>query len=152
LLLFLFLCVVFHVYLVLFLIHKARTVACHVAPCKANGTLHERVKIIESVTKNPTEKWLDIAKRRRLSHHPHKTPILPRTREILGQNDKRGKFCKKWVAERQYNFRELESVLLIFPGSRSFDDRVAGGSSCETDNMTMKQCWVLRRGMQLARY
>lgn len=41
LLLFVFLCIVIHVFLVLFLVHKARTVACHVVPCKAIGRLHE---------------------------------------------------------------------------------------------------------------
>jgi hypothetical protein len=62
-LLFLLLFVVIPVFLLLFLVHKAYTSKLAMSrPTKQVRTLHKRLKIIEKVEKNPTEKQINIAK------------------------------------------------------------------------------------------
>jgi hypothetical protein len=80
-------------------------------PTKQVRTLHKRLKIIEEVEKNPTEKRIDIAKRLGLAPSMLNS-IFAKKREIREQIDKCGKSCKKRKMGRESAFCELQSVML----------------------------------------
>jgi hypothetical protein len=73
-------------------------------------TLHDRLKIIQEVEKNPGEKRVDIAKRLRL---PASTlnSIFAKKNEICEQIQKCGNACKKRKTDKESTFAELETVL-----------------------------------------
>jgi hypothetical protein len=72
--------------------------------------LHERLKIIEEVEKNLTEKRIDIAKCLGLAPSTLNS-IVAKKREIQEQIDKCGKSCKKRKMGRESTFHKLESIL-----------------------------------------
>jgi hypothetical protein len=91
-------------------------------PVKQVRTLHERVKIIEEVEKNPSEKRIDIAKRLGLAPSTSNS-VVAKKKEIREQTDKRGNLCKKRKTRRESTFSELESVLFHFvPASTGLRD------------------------------
>lgn len=79
-------------------------------PCKKVRTLEERLRIIEEVEKNPTEKRIDIAKRLGL---PPSTLncIMAKKIEIRQQADKCGTAAKKRKTGKESTYSELENVL-----------------------------------------
>jgi hypothetical protein len=82
-------------------------------PRKQVRTLHERLKITEEVEKNPTKKWIDIAKSLGLAPSSLNS-IVAKKREIREQIDKCSKSCKKRKTGRESTFRELKSILLAW--------------------------------------
>jgi predicted transcriptional regulator len=80
-------------------------------------TLHDRLKIIQEVEKNPGEKHVDIAKRLGL---PASTlnSIIAKKNKIREQIQKCGNACKKRKTGKASTF-ELEKVLFT-PRLRSF--------------------------------
>jgi Mn-dependent DtxR family transcriptional regulator len=79
-------------------------------PMKRVRTLHDRLKIIQEVEKNPGEKRVDIAKRLGL---PASTlnSIFAKKNEIREQIQKCGSACKKRKTGKELTFAELEMVL-----------------------------------------
>lgn len=73
-------------------------------------TLEERLRIIEEVDKNPSEKRVAIAKRLGL---PPSTlnSIISKKKQIREQADKCGSFAKKRKTSKESNYSELESIL-----------------------------------------
>jgi hypothetical protein len=78
-------------------------------PKKRVKTLHDRLKIIQEVEKNPREKRVDIAKRLGL---PASTlnSILAQKNEIREQIQKYGNTCKKRKTGKESTFAELENI------------------------------------------
>jgi hypothetical protein len=72
-------------------------------------TLHDQLKIIQEVEKNPGEKRVDIAKRLGL---PASTlnSIFAKKNEICEQIQKCGNTCKKRKAGKESTFAELENI------------------------------------------
>jgi predicted transcriptional regulator len=81
-------------------------------PKKHVRTLHDRLKIIQEVEKNPGEKCVDIAKRHGL---PASTlhSIFTKKNEIREQIQKCGDTCKKRKTGKESTFAELEMVLFM---------------------------------------
>ena len=79
-------------------------------PKKHVRTLHDRLKIIEEVEKNPAEKRVDIAKRLGLSASTLYS-IFAKKNEIREQIQKCGNACKKRKTGKESTFAELETVL-----------------------------------------
>jgi predicted transcriptional regulator len=79
-------------------------------PKKRARTLHDRLKIIQEVEKNPGEKRVDIAKRLGL---PASTlnSIFAKKKEIREQIQTCGNTCKKRKNGKELTFAELERVL-----------------------------------------
>jgi hypothetical protein len=79
-------------------------------PKKCVRTLHDRLKIIQEVEKNPGEKRVDIAKWLGL---PASTlnPIFAKKNESREQIQKCGNACKKRKTGKVLTFAELETVL-----------------------------------------
>jgi hypothetical protein len=79
-------------------------------PKKRVRTLHDRLKIIQEVEKNPEEKCVDIAKQLWL---PASTlnSIFAKKNEIREQIQKCGNTCKKRKTGKESTFAELEMVL-----------------------------------------
>jgi hypothetical protein len=79
-------------------------------PKKHVRALHNRLKIIQEVEKNPGEKHVDIAKRLEL---PASTlnSIFAKKNEIREQIQKSGNVCKKRKTGTESTFAELETVL-----------------------------------------
>jgi hypothetical protein len=73
-------------------------------------TLHDQLKIIQEVEKNPGEKCVDIAKRIGL---PASTlnSIFAKKNNIREQIQKCGNVCKKRKTGKELTFAELETVL-----------------------------------------
>jgi centromere protein B len=76
-------------------------------------TLHDRLKIIEEIEKNPEEKRVDIAKRLRLRASTLNT-IFAKKNEIREQIQKCGNACKKRNTGKLSTFAELETVLFTW--------------------------------------
>jgi hypothetical protein len=76
-------------------------------------TLHDRLKIIHAVEKNPGEKHVDIAKRLRL---PASTlnSIFAKKNDIREQIQKCGNVCKKRKTGKESTFAELETALITW--------------------------------------
>jgi hypothetical protein len=76
-------------------------------------TLHDRLKIIHEVEKNPGEKRVDIAKQLGL---PASTlnSIFAKTNNIREQIQKCGNACKKGKTGKESTFAELETVLFTW--------------------------------------
>jgi hypothetical protein len=72
--------------------------------------LHERLKIIEEIEKNPGEKHVDIAKRLGLRASTLNT-IFTKKNDIREHIQKCGNACKKRKTGKQSTFAELETVL-----------------------------------------
>jgi hypothetical protein len=79
-------------------------------PKKQVRTLHERLKIVEEVEKNPGEKSVDIAKRLVLAASTLNS-IFAKKDEIREQTEKCGNASKKRKIGRESTFAELESDL-----------------------------------------
>jgi hypothetical protein len=79
-------------------------------PKKHVRTLHDRLKIIQEVEKNPAEKCVDNAKRLGL---PASTlnSIFAKKNEIREQIQKCGNACKKRKIGKESTFAELETAL-----------------------------------------
>jgi hypothetical protein len=77
---------------------------------KLVGTLHNRLKIIEEIEKNPGEKRVDIAKRLWLPTSTLNT-IFAKKNDIREQIQKCGNACKKRKTGKESTFAELEMVL-----------------------------------------
>jgi hypothetical protein len=73
-------------------------------------TLHDWLKIIEEIEKNPGEKRVNIAKRLRLPASTLNT-IFAKKNDIREQIQKCGNACKKWKTGKESTFAELEMVL-----------------------------------------
>jgi hypothetical protein len=73
-------------------------------------TLHDRLKIIEEVEKNPGEKRVDIAKRLGLPASTLNT-IFAKKNKICEQIQKCGNACKKQKTGKESTFAKLEMVL-----------------------------------------
>jgi hypothetical protein len=82
-------------------------------PKKQARTLHDRLKIIEKVDKNPGEKRVDIAKRLRLAASTLNC-IFAKKDEIREQIGKCGNTCKKRKTSKESTFAELETVLFTW--------------------------------------
>ena len=82
-------------------------------PKKHVRTLHDRLKIIQEVEKNPGEKRVDIAKRLGLSASTL-TSIFVNKDEIREQIEKCGNACKKRKTGKQSTFAELETALFTW--------------------------------------
>ena len=82
-------------------------------PKKHVRTLHDRLKIIEEVEKNPGEKCVDIAKRLGLSASTLNS-IFAKKYEIRQQIEKCGNACKKRKTGKESIFAELETVLFTW--------------------------------------
>ena len=78
-------------------------------PKKQVRTLHNRLKIVEEVEKNPGEKCVCIAKRLRLAASTLNSLFVKD--EIRQQIEKCGKACKKRKNGKETTFAELETVL-----------------------------------------
>ena len=76
-------------------------------------TLHDRLKIIEEVEKNPGEKRVDIAKPLGLSASTLNS-IFAKKDEIRQQIEKCGNACKKRKTGKESTFAEFETVLFTF--------------------------------------
>jgi hypothetical protein len=72
-------------------------------------TLHDWLKIIEKIKKNPGEKRVDIAKRLGLPASTLNTIFA--TNDIREQIQKCGNACKKRRTSKESTFAELETVL-----------------------------------------
>jgi hypothetical protein len=79
-------------------------------PKKQVRTLHERLKIVEEVKKNPGDKRVDIAKRLGLASSALNS-IFAKKDEIREQTENCGNTSKKRETGRESTFAELESVL-----------------------------------------
>src|SRR5215510_5711488 len=79
-------------------------------PKKHVRTLHDRLKIIEEVEKNPGEKCVDIAKQLGLSASTLNS-IFAKKNKIREQIQKCGNACKKIKTGKESTFAELETVL-----------------------------------------
>jgi hypothetical protein len=73
-------------------------------------TLHDRLKIIEEIEKNPGEKRVDIAKRLGLPASTLNT-IFAKKNNIRKQIQKCGNACKKEKTGKESTFAELKTVL-----------------------------------------
>src|SRR5215469_12338359 len=82
-------------------------------PKKHVRTLHDRLKIIEEVEKNPGEKCVDIAKRLGLSAGTLNF-IFAKKNEIRKQIQKCGSACKKRKTGKESTFAELETMLFTW--------------------------------------
>jgi hypothetical protein len=80
---------------------------------KLARTLHDRLKIIEEIEKNPGEKRVDIAKRLGLRASTLNT-IFAKKNEIREQIQKCGNACKKRKTGKPSTFAELETVLFTW--------------------------------------
>ena len=78
-------------------------------PKKQVRTLHDRLKIIEEVEKNPGEKRVYIAKRFGLAASTLNS-IFAKKDEIRQQIEKCGNACKKRKTGKESTFAELETV------------------------------------------
>ena len=76
-------------------------------------TLHDRLKIIEEVEKNPGEKRVYIAKRLGLAASTLNS-IFAKKEEIRQQIVKCGNACKKRKTGKESKFAELETVLFTW--------------------------------------
>jgi hypothetical protein len=76
-------------------------------------TLHERLKIVEEMEKNPGEKRVDIAKHLGLAPSTLNS-IFAKKDEIREQTGKCGNASKKRKTGRESTFAELESVLFTW--------------------------------------
>jgi hypothetical protein len=76
-------------------------------------TLHNRLKIIHEVEKNPGEKRVDIAERLGLRASALNT-IFAKKNEICEQIQKCGNACKKRKTGKESIFAELETVLFTW--------------------------------------
>jgi hypothetical protein len=94
-------------------------------------SLHERLKLIHEVKKNPGEKRVDIAKRLRL---PASTlnSIFAKKNDICEQVQKCGNACKKRKNYKQSTFAELETVLFTLY-------QQARGSNIQIDGTILKE-------------
>jgi len=79
-------------------------------PKKQVRTLHDRLKIIEEVEKNPGEKRVYIAKRLVLTTSTLNC-IFTKKDEIRQQIEKCGNTCKKRKTGKESTFVELETML-----------------------------------------
>jgi predicted transcriptional regulator len=77
---------------------------------KSVRTLHNRLKIIHEVEKNPGEKHVDIAKRLGLPASTLNSTFAKKN-EIRKQIQKCGNACKKKKTGKESTFAELETVL-----------------------------------------
>src|SRR5215472_4450227 len=82
-------------------------------PKKHVRTLHDRLKIIEEVEKNPGQKRMNIAKRLRLSASTLNS-IHAKKNEMPEQIQKCGNACKKRKTGKESTFAELETVLFTW--------------------------------------
>jgi hypothetical protein len=82
-------------------------------PKKHVRTLHERLKIVEEVEKNPGEKRVDIAKCLGLAPNTLNS-IFAKKDKIRQQTEKCGNTSKKRKTRRESTFAELESVLFTW--------------------------------------
>jgi len=82
-------------------------------PKKQVRTLHDRLKIIEEVGKNPGEKRVYIAKRFGLAASILNS-IFAKKEEIHQQIDKCGNACKKRKSGKELTFAELETMLFAW--------------------------------------
>jgi hypothetical protein len=80
-------------------------------PKKCVRTLHDRLKIIQEVEKNPGEKLVDIAKRPGLPASTLKSIFAKN--KICKQIQKCGNACKKRKTGKESTFAELEKVLFM---------------------------------------
>jgi hypothetical protein len=78
-------------------------------PKKRVRTLHDQLKIIQKVEKNPGEKRVDIAKRLGLPASTSNS-IFAKKNEIREQIQKYGKACKKRKTGKESRFAELENI------------------------------------------
>jgi hypothetical protein len=78
-------------------------------PKKRVRTLHDRLKIIQEVEKNPGEKRVDIAKQLGLPASTLNSIFAKK--EICKQIQKCGNACKKRKTGKESAFAELEMVL-----------------------------------------
>jgi hypothetical protein len=76
-------------------------------------TLHDRLKMIEEIEKNPGEKRVDMAKRLGLCASTLNS-IFAKKNEIRKQIQKCGNACKKRKTGKQSAFAELETVLFTW--------------------------------------
>jgi hypothetical protein len=76
-------------------------------------TLHDRLKIIEEIEKNPGEKRVDIVKRLGLPASTLNT-IFAKKKEIRKQIQKCGNACKKRKTGKESTFAELETVIFTW--------------------------------------
>jgi hypothetical protein len=82
-------------------------------PKKQVRTLHDRLKIIEEIEKNPGEKCVDTAKRIGLTASTLNS-IFAKKDEIHKQVEKCGNACKKRKTGKESTFAELETVLFTW--------------------------------------
>jgi hypothetical protein len=76
-------------------------------------TLHNQLKIIHKVKKNPGEKHVDIAKQLGLPASTLNT-IFAKKNDIREQIQKCGNACKKRKTGKELTFAELETVLFTW--------------------------------------
>jgi hypothetical protein len=102
-----------------------------VQPKKQVRTLHDRLKIIEEVEKNPGEKRVHMAKRLGLAASTLNS-IFTKKDEIRQQIEKCGNACKKRKTGKESTFLELETVLFTWY-------QQAWASNIPTDGTTLRE-------------
>src|SRR5215510_14337326 len=123
-------------------------------PKKHVRTLHDRLKIIEEVEKNPGEKRVDIAERLGLSASTLNS-IFAKKNEIREQIQKCGNACKKRKTGRESTFAELETVLFTwYQQARASNIPIDGtilrekaktiAAQLNVDNFSASNGWVSR--------
>jgi len=100
-------------------------------PKKQVRTLHDRLKIIEEVEKNPGEKCMYIAKRLGLVFSTLNS-IFAKKDEICQQTEKCCNACKKRKTSKESTFAELETVLFTWY-------QLARASNIPIDGTTLRE-------------
>jgi AcrR family transcriptional regulator len=123
-------------------------------PKKQVRTLHERLKIVEEVEKNPGEKRVDIAKRLGLAPSTLNS-IFAKKDEIREQAEKCGNASKKRKIGRESTFAELERVLFSwYQQARASNIPIDGtilrgkakmiAAQLNIENFTASNGWIAR--------
>jgi transposase len=117
-------------------------------------TLHEQLKIVEQVERNPGEKCVDIAKHLGLAPSTLNS-IFTKKDEIREQTEKCGNASKKRKTGRESTFAELESVLFTWyqqarASNISVDGTILRGKAkmiaaqLNIENFTVSNGWLVR--------
>jgi hypothetical protein len=123
-------------------------------PKKQVRTLHEQLKIVQEVEKNPGEKRVNIAKRLGLAPSTLNS-IFTKRDEIQEQTEKCGNASKKRKTGRESTFAELESVLFTwYLQARALNIPVDGtilrgkakmiAAQLNIENFTASNGWIAR--------